>query len=90
MDLCLYLANVTNREFKLVTSLAQPIYFSNSSGVFKSNSFLPSLNLLNAEYSHLEFVVNQRPGFFTLSIFSVCEVSNLPVLKISIRCESDV
>ena len=90
LDLCLYLAKVTNREFKLVTSLAQPIYFSNSSGVFKSNSFLPSLNLLNAEYSHLELVVNQRPGFFTLSIFSVCEVSNLPVLKISIRCESDV
>ena len=70
-DLCLYLAKVTNREFKLVTSLAHPIYFSNSSGVFKSNSFFPSLNLLNAEYSHFELVENQRPGFFTFSIFSV-------------------
>ena len=70
-DLCLYLAKVTNREFKFVTNLAQPIYFSNSSGVLRSNSFFPSLNRLNAEYSHLEFVVNQSAGFFTLSIFSV-------------------
>ena len=70
-DLCLYLAKVTKREFKLVTNLAHPIYFSNSSGVFKSNSFFPSLNLLNAEYSHLELVENHRPGFFTFSIFSV-------------------
>ena len=42
-----------------------------SSGVFRSNSFFPSLNLLNAEYSHFEFVENHKPGFFTLSIFSV-------------------
>ena len=71
LDLCLYFANVTNKELRLVTSLAHPIYFSNSSGVFKSNSLLPSLNLLNAEYSHLELVENHNPGFFTLSIFSV-------------------
>ena len=70
-DLCLYFAKVTNREFRFVTILAQPIYFSNSSGVFRSNSFFPSLNLLNAEYSHFEFVENQRPGFFTFNIFSV-------------------
>ena len=70
-DLCLYLANVTNIEFKLVISLAHPMYFSNSSGVFKSNSFFPSLNLLNAEYSHIELVENQSPGFFTFNIFSV-------------------
>ena len=70
-DLCLYFAKVTNKEFKLVTNLAHPIYFSNSSGVFKSNSFFPSLNLLNAENSHLEFVENQRPGFLTFNIFSV-------------------
>ncbi len=71
LDLCLYFANVTNNELRLVTSLAHPIYFSNSSGVFKSNSLFPSLNLLNAEYSHLLFVENHKPGFFTLSIFSV-------------------
>ena len=71
-------------------NLAHPIYFSNSSGVFKSNSLLPSLNLLNAENSHLEFVENHNPGFLTLSIFSVCEVKTLPTLKISIRCDNDV
>ena len=70
-DLCLYFAKVTNRELRLVTSLAHPIYFSNSSGVFRSNSFFPSLNLLNAECSHLELVENQRPGFLTFNIFSV-------------------
>ena len=71
LDLCLYLANVTNSELRFVINLAQPIYFSKSSGEFRSNSFVPSLNLLNAEYSHSEFVENHRPGFLTFSIFSV-------------------
>ena len=70
--------------------LAQPIYFSNSSGLFKSNSFFPSLNLLKAENSHSELVVNHNPGFLTFSILSVCESFSLPVLKISIKCDIEV
>ena len=88
--MCLYLANVTNRGFNFVAILAQPIYFSNSSGVLRSNSFLPSLNLLKAEGSQFGLEENQRPGFFTFNIFSVCEVRSLPVLKISIKCEREV
>ena len=44
------------------------IYFSNSSGLFKSNSFFPSLNLLKAENSHSELVLNHNPGFLTFNI----------------------
>ena len=89
-DLCLYFAKVTNNELRFVINLAQPIYFSNSSGVFRSNSFFPSLNLLNAEYSHFEFVENHKPGFFTLSIFSVWDVRTFPTLKISIKWDNEV